>query len=210
MTLEEFGVIAQIVTPILLLVAGGVGWLIKRDFERAQRREERLREQAQEREENLRDQALQREKRLQDLEAKLRDERIEVYNTIIDPLAILYSKDENLTSQRRFNKHRGKNVPKEEIATEVMLSYEYKLAGFKLALFGSDEVVRAYGRLMQHAFKSANRVGDTENSYAFLELMGDFLIEIRRNVGNEETNLDIIEMFEWFVTDIDKVRATMK
>ena len=210
MTLEEFGAIAQIVTPILLLVAGGVGWLIKRDFERAQRREERLREQAQEREENLRDQALQREKRLQDLEAKLRDDRIEVYNTIIDPLAIMFSKDENLTSQRRFNKFRGKNVSRMDMANYVMRSYEYKLAGFKLSLFGSDDVVRAYGRMIQYAFKNADREDEFENSTAYLELMGNFLIEIRRNVGNEDTELDILEMFEWFITDIDRVRAAIK
>ena len=190
-TLQNIALVAQLCTPFLILCLSGVGTflglMIKRGMEKAQRQEQRL----------------------QELEAKLRDERIEVYNTIIDPLAIMFSKDENLTKQSRFNRFRGKNVSKEEIAASVMLSYEYKLAGFKLALFGSDEVVRAYGRLMQHSFKHAHRENDDESTRKLLELMGDFLIEIRRSVGNEETNLDIIEMFEWFITDIENLRTAL-
>ena len=35
-----------------------------------------------------------------------------------------------------------------------------------------------------------------------LAVFGDFLLAIRKSVGNEETRLDKIQMLEWLITDI--------
>jgi hypothetical protein len=38
------------------------------------------------------------------------------------------------------------------------------------------------------------------------KLLGSFLLEIRRSMGNEDTDLDNLEMIEWFITDARKYR----
>jgi len=39
-----------------------------------------------------------------------------------------------------------------------------------------------------------------------LGLVGSFLLEIRKSMGNEATELDNWEMLEWFITDARKYR----
>jgi hypothetical protein len=36
--------------------------------------------------------------------------------------------------------------------------------------------------------------------------MADLLIEIRKNMGNEQSKLDSWEMIEWFMTDVHKMK----
>ena len=39
-------------------------------------------------------------------------------------------------------------------------------------------------------------------------LLGRFLLEIRRSMGNEKTTLDHFDMLEWFLTDVRAYRET--
>jgi hypothetical protein len=39
-----------------------------------------------------------------------------------------------------------------------------------------------------------------------MSLLGAFLLEIRRGMGNETTKLDNWDMLEWFLTDARKYR----
>lgn len=72
-----------------------------------------------------------------------------------------------------------------------------------MTLIGSDEVVRGFDELMQFFFSlGADSGGASPDKAAdMLELLGTFLLEIRRSLGNEETNLETINMFEWFIKD---------
>ena len=171
--IAAFGSIA---TPILILGLTAVGWVIKDRIERARDRDDYWR----------------------DLEEKLRDDRIEVYNTILEPFIVLLSTDVIFKDNPKY-----KNRTKEQIAQETMLSLEYRQAGFKLALFGSDNVLQAYNKLMQHVFKQAD--GKIQSDYReTFRLLGNFLLEIRRSVGNETTNIKYHEMLEWFMKDMDE------
>jgi hypothetical protein len=74
-------------------------------------------------------------------------------------------------------------------------------------LVGSDEVVFAFNELMQH-FYSQDDSPDTseQNMKLMLSLLGNFLLQIRRSMGNESTKLDHWQMLEWFMTDVRKWR----
>ncbi len=181
---EILEVFAPYATPIVVAVAG---FFINRNLNRSQRRAERTR----------------------DLEAKLREDRLEIYRKIIEPYILALSKDEKFYEAQRYKpiRNRIKNMSKEAFAHEIVTSVEYREAGFRLALFGSDSVVRSFNSFVQFAAKNKD-VGDlqeTGKSIESLKVMGEFLLAIRKNVGNEKTNLKYHEMFAGFIHDIDSI-----
>jgi hypothetical protein len=100
------------------------------------------------------------------------------------------------------------NKDKNALATQKMLSLEYRQRGFRLSLVGSDAVVTAYNDLMQYFFhRGEEPQAPTETDVRdMMSLLGKFLLEIRRSMGNEATKLDKFSMLEWFLTDARKYR----
>ncbi len=181
---EFLDVVANFATPIVVAIAS---IFINRNLVRFQQREQRSR----------------------DLEAKLREDRLEIYRKIIEPYILVFSKDEKFYEAQQYRpiKNRIKNMSKEEYAHEIIASVDYREAGFRLALFGSDSVVRSFNSFFQFAAKNKD-VDDLQKSgksKESLKLMGEFLLEIRKNVGNEETDLKYHEMFAGFIHDIESI-----
>ena len=103
-------------------------------------------------------------------------------------------------------KNKGKD--KNAIATSQVLSLDYRKTSFKLSLIGSDSVVIAFNNLFQHFYNLAeSEVSEDINTTIMLELLGNFLLEIRRSMGNETTSIDSWGMIEWFITDAREYRA---
>lgn len=97
---------------------------------------------------------------------------------------------------------------RQELATRILLSLEYREQGFRLSLVGSDPVVKAYNNLMQYFYNRENTDSADEHSVVeMMVLLGQFLLEIRRSMGNEDTRLQNLEMLEWFFSDARKMRA---
>ena len=165
--------IGSIATPILVLALTALGWRLRRRIER------RL-----------------------ELEDKLRDDRIETYNDILEPFVILFTSDEAWKIDPENN-----NKDKNALAMQTMLSLEYRRKAFKLSLVASDSVVSAYNNLMQFFFQRAGHDPSEADIKEMLSLMGAFLLEIRRSVGNESTRLDNWQMLEWFLTDARQFRS---
>lgn len=167
--------IGTVATPVLVLILTGVGWKYRQSMER----------------------------RLQ-LEEKLRSDRIEIYNQILEPFIMLLMSEEAWSSDKR---NRGKN--KNELAIVRMLSLDYRKIAFQLSLLGSDPVVSSYNDLMQHFYSQAENEQSLSDDQAreTLTLLGSFLLEIRRSMGNENTHIDNWAMIEWFITDARKLRA---
>lgn len=171
--LDYITALGAIATPLLVLALTAVGWRIRTRLER------RL-----------------------DLENRLREDRIKVYNDILEPLIILFTSDAAWQSDRK-NKDRNKN----DVAMEKMLSLEYRQQAFRMSLVGSDSVVRAYNNFLQFFYNRDGSGGPQSNDLvAMLSLVGSFLLEIRKSMGNEATELDNWEMLEWFITDARKHR----
>jgi hypothetical protein len=107
--LEYITAIGSITTPILVLLLGGVGWVVKNRFDKAIKREEALRE-----------------------------DRIAVYNKVLEPYTIMFMKPDLLAKDPEY---KGKTV--ETAVSDVLHSVAHRQAAFKLALMGSDEVVQS-------------------------------------------------------------------
>ncbi|NMQ21424.1 hypothetical protein E4P82_20775 [Candidatus Competibacter phosphatis] len=73
--LDTVSSIATLITPILLVLLGGIGWLIQHKLESAKtKREAQL-------------------NRIHELEEKLREDRIAIYNALLEPFFILFTSD---------------------------------------------------------------------------------------------------------------------
>jgi hypothetical protein len=167
--------IGAIATPIMVAILSGIGLKLKQRIERQNQ-----------------------------LEDKLRDDRINTYNEILEPFILFLTSDAAWESDP---KNRKKN--KVDIATRKMLSLDYRKAGFKLSLVGSDEVVSAYNNLMQLFYQAGDNPSHEValgNLRTMMDLLGTFLLEIRRSMGNEHTELDNWEMLEWFLKDAREQR----
>lgn len=172
--IDYLSAIGSIATPVFVLVLTAVGWKYRKSFERKI-----------------------------ELEERLRTDRIEIYNAILEPFIILLMTDAAWQSDKR-NKGKDKNI----LATSQMLSLEYRKLAFKLSLIGNDSVVRAYNNLMQYFYNHSEETEAPSNEKLrdMLSLLGTFLLEIRRSMGNETTELDNWAMLEWFMTDARKLR----
>ncbi|EGQ8523129.1 TPA: hypothetical protein NGU14_004426 [Vibrio parahaemolyticus] len=166
--------VGSVATPIFVLFLTAVGWKFRQSIERKAT-----------------------------LEEKLRDDRIEIYNQILEPFIILLMSNHAWLSDK---KNKGKD--KDQIAVSQMLSLDYRKTSFKLSLIGSDEVVCSFNNLMQHFYSRGDNTDtpSTEELKKMMSLLGSFLLEIRKSMGNETTNLDNWGMLEWFMTDARKMR----
>ena len=162
-----------VATPLLVAVIGGIGWKIRSRIERQL-----------------------------SLEQKLREDRISIYNEILEPFMVMLMSDEAWKSDPK-NKNRDKN----SLGARQILSLDYRKCAFRLALLGSDGVVKAYNELMQYFFSSGDREATTEAAKAMLARIGVLLLEIRRSMGNENTDLDKWAMLEWFINDARQFRG---
>jgi hypothetical protein len=138
--------------------------------------------------------------RRRDLENKLHADRIDTYNKVLEPFIILLMSD---TAWEHDPKHKGKS--KNDFAMAKMMSLEYRNTGFKLSLVGSDAVVTAYNNLFQFIFEQGSDPKHTPDRLkVMLSLLGTFLLEIRKSMGNESSKLTNWQMLEWFITDVRK------
>ena len=143
--------------------------------------------------------ASKREEYWREREDQLRDDRIAIYDEILLPFVMILSKGA-LPDEKRF-----RGVKKEDAPIMLITSAEYRKASFKLMLMSSDSVARAYNELMQYFYSLNKRsASDDSKAEASLELwqyLGRFLLEIRRNITSQETQLTKIDMLEWMITD---------
>ncbi len=170
--------IGSVATPVLVIFFSAVGWSIKSSLER----------QA-------------------DLENKLRDDRIEIYNQILEPFILLLMSD---AAWEKDKKNKNKNKNKNDLATSTMLSLDYRKSAFKLSLMGSDDVVLSYNNLMQY-FSNLEESQSKDSDVALqkmIVLLGTFLLGIRKSMGNETSELDCWDMCEWWMADARRIKNT--
>jgi hypothetical protein len=139
------------------------------------------------------------QERIQNLQEKLQTDRIAVYNSILEPYIVIATPDAVLQKQKKYQ-HSNKGSA--DIASEIITTTEYKQAEFKLLLIGSDSVVQAYNSLKKFYY-SDKTDGTEENTKQALTLVAKLVLEIRRSVGNENTNLSYVDAIWWFAKDVD-------
>lgn len=173
--LDYITALGAMATPVLVLVLTGIGWRFRLTLERRF-----------------------------SLEDRLREDRVETYNEILEPFIML------LMSEAAWKADpANKNVDKNELASRKMLSLGYRSKAFRLSLVGSDAVVRAYNNLFQYFYQRGEKplAASEQDAQETMSFLGRFLLEIRRSMGNEATELDHWEMLEWFLTDARRLRG---
>lgn len=177
--LDYFTAIGSIATPVLVIALTAVGWAIKT---RLQRQIE--------------------------LENQLRSDRITIYKDILEPFIILLSSEDAWKSEKK-----NKNLDKNKTGLKLLISLEYRRTAFHFSLIGSDDVVKAYNNLRQYYYAQIDSsTTDTattvksSNPKEQLELLGALLLEIRRSMGNEFTELSNWDMLEWLISDVRELR----
>jgi len=173
--LDYVTALGAVATPLFVLVLTGLGWKFRKSLDR------RL-----------------------ELEDKLREDRINTYNTILEPFTLL------LMNQAAWEYDKqNKNKNKDEMAISKMLSLDYRKAAFKLSLVANDDVVLAYNEMMQFLYSHGDSPIASEGKLkTMLSLHGKFLLEVRKSMGNEATKLDSWQMLEWFMTDVRTIKNT--
>lgn len=136
---------------------------------------------------------------IRQLEEKLRNDRIEIYNKILEPFFLVFSTEAVIQGSMKYPKDKIKTGA--QLAGEKTLTLTYQEYAFKLSLIGSDDVVRAFNNLMQVTY---NPEGDDETKRGERLIMhiAALLLEIRKSLGNEATKLHALEMLEWKISDI--------
>lgn len=133
-----------------------------------------------------------RNENLQTIEERAREKRLETYRKLLDPFIVL------LTT--------NKTKKEEEKALNSITSVEYKRAAFDLVIYGSDEMVRSYNKMMQYFFKTDFENQSKEDGKSSLKYFADFIIAIRKDLNNKATKLKSSEALEFTITDIETIR----
>ena len=127
------------------------------------------------------------------------EKRRDLYIEILEPYIKLF------TTMGKGNKE--KNF---EIIVNDMKSYEYRKKAFELNLFGSDDVVKAMNAYWKYLYQQESiekADSDKKGGYELLSLFGDLLVEVRKSLGNKNTQLNNVDMLQFVIKDIDKLKS---
>ena len=138
-------------TPILLALLGGVGWLYRHERERRAAIERQLSK--------------------------------DKYNTYIELINIFFDV---------FKGVKRDDQPNGEELMERMID-----ANKELVIYGSDDVVKTYFEWLSTA----------RNGTMDMELFGEVIIAIRRDMGNPDTSVTSHNFLRMILTDFDEMRA---
>lgn len=131
-----------------------------------------------------------RYQKLQAVQEKLREERRKIYIDLLSPLILAFTKPPDIDKMK-----------------QQISSFEYRKTGFELILLGSDDVIRAHAELMKFFFQQDYQKNfGVDKSIQAIKLFGALLIEIRKDLGNDKTTLNVKDIMTQFITDIDKIK----
>ncbi len=122
---------------------------------------------------------------------RLHDDRRKIYSSVLEPFVRLFA---GIKDQQQNKK-----------ALKQMLSFEYKRTAFEFSLIGADDVVKAFNNLMQYVYSFDADEGEKPNPSELLRLWGEFMLQIRRNVGSPKTKLRPVDMLRSQIKEIDKI-----
>ncbi len=133
--------------------------------------------------------------RLAVVEQKLRDERRLIYQKVVTMYILLLSKTATDAEKEAFAK-----------------STEYRNACYDLMFIGSDDVVKSFNELSQYNMRTANNPIPVDGviDYAFWLLVMRLMHNIRKDLGNDRTNIEKFDMLDFKITDIEKGKTNLR
>lgn len=130
-------------------------------------------------------------------EEKSREFRIRTYETLLEPYYAIFTF--TLPDQKKDRE------------IQKIASLDYKKAAFNLTTFGSDEVVKAFNKLMQSFYHKKSDDYENKNDWGIMMLtvFSDFLLAVRRDLYSKNTKLKRSQLVEFMITDIEDYRKTI-
>lgn len=125
--------------------------------------------------------------RLEATELRIREDRRMIYSAVLQPFILLLCDTKNKA-----------NVEK---AFDMIKSSEYTKSSFDLIFVGSDAVVNSYIDLMQFFFKTENN----QDSRGLFIKFSEFMICIRKDLGNPKTTLEVERALGFKIKDIETI-----
>ena len=120
---------------------------------------------------------------------RLHSERAKLYGELLEPFSAIF----------------GMNARNASDPVKIIQSKKYRDAMFHVNLVGSDDVVRAFNKMMKQFYERSDDVPlDQRSMVEMLRLVGDTMLAIRRELGNRRTRLGSFEMFESSITDLQR------
>lgn len=119
--------------------------------------------------------------RIVELEKRLATFRLDTYKPLLVAMNEYFNKDNP--------------TPQEERRREQKLQDALREAALWVPIYGSDETVRALQRMMQVAFSSPP-------APIMLRTYGEFMIAMRRDLGDSETKVDLVDLLGIRLKDI--------
>ena len=86
-------------------------------------------------------------------------------------------------------------------------AFSYKKTAFEFNMVGSDAVVRAFNNLMQFFYRADEQGPENIDPKEMIKHWGQFLIEVRKSLGNPKTKLTAVDMFRSLIKDVEKNTA---
>lgn len=131
---------------------------------------------------------------LRQAQERLHADRRKVYAEVLNPVIRVFAGIKNPKESQRGLKQ--------------IASYDYRHAAFELTLVGSDRVVRAFNDMMQYLYRFDTDAGEQADAMELMRFWGSLLLEIRKSVGNPNTDLSWTDMLRPHITDIDSFVET--
>ncbi|MXX60270.1 MAG: hypothetical protein F4Z42_01545 [Holophagales bacterium] len=124
---------------------------------------------------------------------QLHPDRLEVYNKCMEPFVLALMAGNDRQAQGRKTRRKIDHVDQ---AVKTVLSVEYRKNACMLMLIGSDTVVRSFNEMFQSfcSMEAENTDVDARSSLDSIEKLGTLILEIRKSVGDESTELESLDM----------------
>lgn len=119
---------------------------------------------------------------------RLHDDRRKVYADVLDPIIRTFAGIRDLKETQK--------------AMAQIQSFDWRRNAFEFSLIGSDDVVRAFNSMMQYLYQFDAQGGRQADPAQLMRLWGNFLLKIRKDVGDPKTGLTPQDMLEAHIKDI--------
>jgi len=119
--------------------------------------------------------------RIIELEKRLATSRLDAYKPLMEAIDVYFEK-RDLT-------------PQEEKRRNERTLAALRSAAMWIPIYGSDETVRVFHRMMQVAFSAAP-------GPIMLRTYGQFLLAVRRDLGDASTKVDLVDLLGIRINDI--------
>ena len=157
-----------------------------------------------------------KEEHWRNLQLELHSSRLEVYRDILEPYSVMFAKEEGIAYLEKYKQFRNANsncktpltISRWDLARLIIASPEYNQTIFRLSLLGNDQVVKAYNRLLNKARCLVAKKLDEKSKPITLGYLAEFLLELRKNLINKNTELKSAEMLVWLNVNIKELEST--